>query len=158
MVGNTVDVGWPTIKSGCLPTTDENHACTIAHRLILLFWRYKLTRRELLENWWYFSSNAVQYAACTDRYVLYSQVDKTLLETKMGSTACSTEYDAVYAHTVTIFVGTYTVAQPWVTLAALASGLIYKKNAPYCLTITWYFDCLSPTLLGYICLPVLSTT
>jgi hypothetical protein len=21
MVGNTVDVGWPTIKSGCLPTT-----------------------------------------------------------------------------------------------------------------------------------------
>jgi hypothetical protein len=25
LVGNTVDVGWPTIKSGCLPTTGSSH-------------------------------------------------------------------------------------------------------------------------------------
>ena len=29
---------------------------------------------------------------------IYSQVDKTVLQAKMGSTACSTEYGAKYAH------------------------------------------------------------
>jgi hypothetical protein len=28
----------------------------------------------------------------------YSQVDKTVLQAKMGSTACSTQYGSVYAH------------------------------------------------------------
>jgi hypothetical protein len=30
MVGNTVDVGWPTIKSGCLPTTGPPVSTTLA--------------------------------------------------------------------------------------------------------------------------------
>ncbi len=29
---------------------------------------------------------------------IYSEVDKTVLQAKMGSTACSKEYGAVYAH------------------------------------------------------------
>jgi hypothetical protein len=32
LVGNTVDVGWPTIKSGCLPTTERYTYMTIKFR------------------------------------------------------------------------------------------------------------------------------
>jgi hypothetical protein len=30
MVGNIVDVGWATIRSGCLPITDSSLCCTCA--------------------------------------------------------------------------------------------------------------------------------
>jgi hypothetical protein len=54
--------------------------------------------------------------------VIYSQVDKTLLQARIGSTACSTEYGAVYAHNASILESAFCVLLLWIDQRSAGGG------------------------------------